>query len=102
MNDVSLYFREIMEKVGMDYIPDSGVMYHKTLKFSSVLNIEDRFEEFFKIDGYLYTNQRCFRVTDKILEITGVEGVASPYNHMLSFFLLKQENLENSLKRCYR
>ena len=87
-----------MEKVGMDYIPDSGVMYHKTLKFSSVLNIEDRFEEFFKIDGYLYTNQRCFRVTDKILEITGVEGVASPYNHMLSFFLLKQENLENALK----
>ena len=82
----------------MDYIPDSGVMYHKTLKFSSVLNIEDRFEEFFKIDGYLYTNQRCFRVTDKILEITGVEGVASPYNHMLSFFLLKQENLEKSLK----
>lgn len=97
-NDVSLYFREIMEKVGMDYIPDSGVMYHKTLKFSSVLNIEDRFEEFFKIDGYLYTNQRCFRVTDKILEITGGEGVASPYNHMLSFFLLKQENLENALK----
>ena len=97
-NDVSLYFREIMEKVGMDYIPDSGVMYHKTLKFSSVLNIEDRFEDFFKIDGYLYTNQRCFRVTDKILEITGVEGVASPYNHMLSFFLLKQENLENALK----
>ena len=97
-NDVSLYFREIMEKTGMDYIPDSGVSYHKTLKFSSVLNIEDRFEEFFKIDGYLYTNQRCFRVTDKILEITGVEGVASPYNHMLSFFLLKQENLENALK----
>ena len=97
-NDVSLYFREIMEKVGMEYIPDSGVMYHKTLKFSSVLNIEDRFEEFFKIDGYLYTNQRCFRVTDKILEITGVEGVASPYNHMLSFFLLKQENLDNALK----
>ena len=82
----------------MDYIPDSGVMYHKTLKFSSVLNIEDRFEDFFKIDSYLYTNQRCFRVTDKILEITGYEGVASPYNHMLSFFLLKQENLEKSLK----
>ena len=82
----------------MDYIPDSGVSYHKTLKFSSVLNIEDRFEDFFKIDSYLYTNQRCFRVTDKILEITGVEGVASPYNHMLSFFLLKQENLENALK----
>ena len=97
-NDVSLYFREIMEKAGMNYIPDSGVMYRKTLKFSSVLNIEDRFEEFFKIDGYLYTNQRCFRVTDKILEITGVEGVASPYNHMLSFFLLKQENLEKALK----
>ena len=97
-NDVSLYFREIMEKVGMDYIPDSGVMYHKTLKFSSVLNIEERFEDFFKIDGYFYTNQRCFRVTDKILEITGYEGVASPYNHMLSFFLLKQENLENALK----
>lgn len=97
-NDVSLYFREIMEKVGMDYIPDSGVMYHKTLKFSSVLNIEDRFEDFFKIDGYFYTNQRCFRVTDKILEITGYEGVASPYNHMLSFFLLKQENLKNALK----
>ena len=97
-NNVSLYFREIMEKVGMDYIPDSGVMYHKTLKFSSVLNIEDRFEDFFKIDSYLYTNQRCFRVTDKILEITGYEGVASPYNHMLSFFLLKQENLENALK----
>ena len=82
----------------MDYIPDSGIMYHKTLKFSSVLNIEDRFEDFFKIDGYFYTNQRCFRVTDKILEITGYEGVASPYNHMLSFFLLKQENLENSFK----
>ena len=97
-NDVNLYFSEIMEKAGMNYIPDSGVMYRKTLKFSSVLNIEDRFEEFFKIDGYLYTNQRCFRVTDKILEITGVEGVASPYNHMLSFFLLKQENLENALK----
>ena len=97
-NDVSLYFREIMDKAGMDYIPDSGVMYHKTLKFSSVLNIEDRFEDFFKIDGYFYTNQRCFRVTDKILEITGYEGVASPYNHMLSFFLLKQENLEKSLK----
>ena len=97
-NDVSLYFREIMDKVGMDYIPDSGVMYHKTLKFSSVLNIEDRFEDFFKIDGYFYTNQRCFRVTDKILEITGYEGVASPYNHMLSFFLLKQENLEKALK----
>ena len=97
-NDVSLYFREIMEKAGMNYIPDSGVMYRKTLKFSSVLNIEDRFEEFFKIDGYLYTNQRCFRVTDKILEITGVEGVASPYNHMLSFFLLKQENIEKALK----
>ena len=97
-NDVSLYFREIMEKAGMDYIPDSGIMYHKTLKFSSVLNIEDRFEDFFKIDSYLYTNQRCFRVTDKILEITGYEGVASPYNHMLSFFLLKQENLEKSLK----
>ena len=87
-----------MEKAGMDYIPDSGVSYHKTLKFSSVLNIEDRFEDFFKIDSYLYTNQRCFRVTDKILEITGYEGVASPYNHMLSFFLLKQENLEKSLK----
>ena len=87
-----------MEKAGMNYIPDSGVMYRKTLKFSSVLNIEDRFEEFFNIDGYLYTNQRCFRVTDKILEITGYEGVASPYNHMLSFFLLKQENLENALK----
>ena len=97
-NDVSLYFRETMEKAGMNYIPDSGVMYRKTLKFSSVLNIEDRFEELFKIDGYLYTNQRCFRVTDKILEITGYEGVASPYNHMLSFFLLKQENLENALK----
>ena len=97
-NEVSLYFREIMDKAGMDYIPDSGVMYHKTLKFSSVLNIEDRFEDFFKIDSYLYTNQRCFRVTDKILEITGYEGVASPYNHMLSFFLLKQENLENALK----
>ena len=97
-NEVSLYFREIMEKAGMDYIPDSGIMYHKTLKFSSVLNIEDRFEDFFKIDSYLYTNQRCFRVTDKILEITGYEGVASPYNHMLSFFLLKQENLENALK----
>lgn len=97
-NEVSLYFREIMEKAGMDYIPDSGVSYHKTLKFSSVLNIEDRFEDFFKIDGYFYTNQRCFRVTDKILEITGYEGVASPYNHMLSFFLLKQENLEKSLK----
>ena len=97
-NDVSLYFREIMEKAGMDYIPDSGVSYHKTLKFSSVLNIEDRFEDFFKIDGYFYTNQRCFRVTDKILEITGYEGVASPYNHMLSFFLLKQENLEKALK----
>ena len=97
-NEVSLYFREIMEKAGMDYIPDSGVSYHKTLKFSSVLNIEDRFEDFFKIDSYLYTNQRCFRVTDKILEITGYEGVASPYNHMLSFFLLKQENLENALK----
>lgn len=82
----------------MDYIPDSGVSYHKTLKFSSVLNIEDRFEDFFKIDSYLYTNQRCFRVTDKILEITGYEGVASPYNHMLSFFLLNQENLEKSLK----
>ena len=82
----------------MDYIPDSGVSYHKTLKFSSVLNIEDRFEDFFKIDSYLYTNQRCFRVTDKILEIIGYEGVASPYNHMLSFFLLKQENLEKSLK----
>ena len=87
-----------MEKAGMDYIPDSGIMYHKTLKFSSVLNIEDRFEDFFKIDGYFYTNQRCFRVTDKILEITGYEGVASPYNHMLSFFLLKQENLEKALK----
>ena len=87
-----------MEKAGMDYIPDSGIMYHKTLKFSSVLNIEDRFEDFFKIDGYFYTNQRCFRVTDKILEITGYEGVASPYNHMLSFFLLKQENLENAFK----
>ena len=97
-NDVSLYFREIMEKAGMDYIPDSGIMYHKTLKFSSVLNIEERFEDFFKIDGYFYTNQRCFRVTDKILEITGYEGVASPYNHMLSFFLLKQENLEKALK----
>ena len=97
-NDVSLYVREIMEKAGMDYIPDSGSMYHKTLKFSSVLNIEDRFEDFFKIDGYFYTNQRCFRVTDKILEITGYEGVASPYNHMLSFFLLKQENLEKALK----
>ena len=97
-NEVSLYFREIMEKAGMDYIPDSGIMYHKTLKFSSVLNIEDRFEDFFKIDGYFYTNQRCFRVTDKILEITGYEGVASPYNHMLSFFLLKQENLEKALK----
>ena len=97
-NEVSLYFREIMEKAGMDYIPDSGVSYHKTLKFSSVLNIEDRFEDFFKIDSYLYTNQRCFRVTDKILEITGYEGVASPYNHMLSFFLLKQENLENAFK----
>ena len=97
-NEVSLYFREIMEKAGMDYIPDSGIMYHKTLKFSSVLNIEDRFEDFFKIDSYLYTNQRCFRVTDKILEITGYEGVASPYNHMLSFFLLNQENLEKSLK----
>ena len=97
-NEVSLYFREIMEKAGMDYIPDSGVSYHKTLKFSSVLNIEDRFEDFFKIDSYLYTNQRCFRVTDKILEITGYEGVASPYNHMLSFFLLKQENLEKALK----
>ena len=97
-NDVNLYFSEIMEKAGMNYIPDSGVMYRKTLKFSSVLNIEDRFEELFKIDGYLYTNQRCFRVTDKILEITGYEGVASPYNHMLSFFLLKQENLENALK----
>lgn len=87
-----------MEKAGMNYIPDSGVMYHKTLKFSSVLNIEERFEDFFKIDGYFYTNQRCFRVTDKILEITGDEGVASPYNHMLSFFLLKQENLEKALK----
>ena len=87
-----------MEKAGMNYIPDSGVMYRKTLKFSSVLNIEDRFEEFFNIDGYFYTNQRCFRVTDKILEITGYEGVASPYNHMLSFFLLKQENLEKALK----
>ena len=87
-----------MEKAGMNYIPDSGVMYRKTLKFSSVLNIEERFEDFFKIDGYFYTNQRCFRVTDKILEITGYEGVASPYNHMLSFFLLKQENLEKSLK----
>gem|GEM_PF-2359232 len=97
-NDVSLYFREIMEKAGMNYIPDSGVMYRKTLKFSSVLNIEERFEDFFKIDGYFYTNQRCFRVTDKILEITGYEGVASPYNHMLSFFLLKQENLEKALK----
>ena len=97
-DDVSVYFREIMDKAGMDYIPDSGVMYHKTLKFSSVLNIEDRFEDFFKIDGYFYTNQRCFRVTDKILEITGYEGVASPYNHMLSFFLLKQENLEKALK----
>ena len=97
-NEVSLYFREIMEKAGMDYIPDSGVSYHKTLKFSSVLNIEDRFEDFFKIDSYLYTNQRCFRVTDKILEITGFEGVASPYNHMLSFFLLKEENLERALK----
>ena len=97
-NDVSLYFRETMEKAGMNYIPDSGVMYHKTLKFSSVLNIEERFEDFFKIDGYFYTNQRCFRVTDKILEITGDEGVASPYNHMLSFFLLKQENLEKALK----
>ena len=97
-NEVSLYFREIMEKAGMDYMPDSGVSYRKTLKFSSVLNIEDRFEDFFKIDSYLYTNQRCFRVTDKILEITGYEGVASPYNHMLSFFLLKQENLENALK----
>ena len=97
-NDVSLYFRETMEKAGMNYIPDSGVMYRKTLKFSSVLNIEERFEDFFKIDGYFYTNQRCFRVTDKILEITGYEGVASPYNHMLSFFLLKQENLENAFK----
>ena len=97
-NEVSLYFREIMEKAGMDYIPDSGVSYHKTLKFSSVLNIEDRFEDFFKIDSYLYTNQRCFRVTDKILEITGYEGVASPYNHMLSFFLLRQENLEKALR----
>ena len=97
-DDVSLYFKDIMEKAGMDYIPDSGIMYHKTLKFSSVLNIEDRFEDFFKIDGYFYTNQRCFRVTDKILEITGYEGVASPYNHMLSFFLLKQENLEKALK----
>ena len=97
-NDVSLYFRETMEKAGMNYIPDSGVMYRKTLKFSSVLNIEERFEDFFKIDGYFYTNQRCFRVTDKILEITGDEGVASPYNHMLSFFLLKQENLENAFK----
>ena len=87
-----------MEKAGMNYIPDSGVMYRKTLKFSSVLNIEERFEDFFKIDGYFYTNQRCFRVTDKILEITGYEGVASPYNHMLSFFLLKQENLENAFK----
>ena len=97
-NDVSLYFRETMEQAGMNYIPDSGVMYRKTLKFSSVLNIEERFEDFFKIDGYFYTNQRCFRVTDKILEITGYEGVASPYNHMLSFFLLKQENLEKALK----
>ena len=97
-NDVSLYFRETMEQAGMNYIPDSGVMYRKTLKFSSVLNIEERYEDFFKIDGYFYTNQRCFRVTDKILEITGYEGVASPYNHMLSFFLLKQENLENALK----
>ena len=97
-NNVSLYFRETMEKAGMNYIPDSGVMYRKTLKFSSVLNIEERFEDFFKIDGYFYTNQRCFRVTDKILEITGYEGVASPFNHMLSFFLLKQENLENAFK----
>ena len=97
-DDVSLYFKDIMEKAGMDYIPDSGIMYHKTLKFSSVLNIEDRFEDFFKIDGYFYTNQRCFRVTDKILEITGYEGVASPFNHMLSFFLLKQENLEKAFK----
>lgn len=98
IDEVSLYFREIMEKAGMEYIPDSGIMYHKTLKFSSVLNIEERFEDFFKIDGYFYTNQRCFRVTDKILEITGYEGVASPFNHMLSFFLLKQENLENAFK----
>ena len=97
-DDVSLYFKDIMEKAGMDYIPDSGIMYHKTLKFSSVLNIEDRFEDFFKIDRYFYTNQRCFRVTDKILEITGYEGVASPFNHMLSFFLLKQENLEKAFK----
>ena len=66
MNDeVSLYFREIMDKVGMEYIPDSGVKYHKTLKFSSVLNIKDRFEDFFKLNRCYYTNQRCFRVTDK-------------------------------------
>lgn len=32
MNDeVSLYFREIMEKEGMEYIPDSGIKYHKTI-----------------------------------------------------------------------
>lgn len=48
-NDVSLYFREIMEKAGMNYIPDSGVMYRKTLKFSSVLNIEERFEDFLRL-----------------------------------------------------
>ena len=38
-----------MEKAGMNYIPDSGVMYRKTLKFSSVLNIEERFEDFLKL-----------------------------------------------------
>lgn len=99
--DLKRTFINIMNYENMKYVNEKSIKYKKTFRFASILNIEDSYDIFFKQKKKMYTIQKCIRTTDKILNIAGNEGVASPFTYMMSFFLTKEKNLEYAINLTF-
>ena len=95
-------FVNIMENENMECIPECPLEYGDNFRFSSILNIKEKFNRFFYENRKMYTVQKAVRTTDKILDIVGKEGVASPLTYMMSFFLMKEDSLKYSFDLSFR
>ncbi|MEB3060699.1 hypothetical protein VJJ74_06025 [Parvimonas micra] len=101
-NRIREIFESIMKDENIECIPEKSLSYKDTFRFSSILNIEEKFEYFFLKSKRMYTIQKSIRTTEKILDIIGKEGVATPLTYMMSFFLTKEKNLEYAMSLTFR
>lgn len=101
MENIIKIFRNLMIENNYKEILNYSIIKDGQLVFSAVQNISDKYNLFLSESHNLFTIQQCYRTTDKIMSIIGMEGVATPFTHMMSFFQTKTNNLENALQMVF-